>query len=501
MSTVIFDPTGYPLWLNPAFERMWGAGMREVPPGYSVLTDPQLVAAGVAPLIARSFAGEAVLLPPIRYDIAETAGRGNVRWTQGHFHPIRDPSGAVTHVVLMHLEVTEQMEAARILGDSEYRARRSEARYKALVEAVATAVWHTDAEGRFNDDLGSWQSLTGQPPEESRDDGWLEAIHPDDREDARAKWRRSLASASVYEHEQRLRLGDGGYRWFVARSAPVIDEQGATREWIGAHVDIEARKQAEAQRLRLLEAERHARQRAEEANRAKSQFLAMMSHELRTPLNAIGGYAELLELGVRGPVAPEQAEDLRRIRRNQRHLLAIINDILEYARVEAGRIDLQLRDVALLDIVASAEAMIAPQLLAKQLRFEIGQCDPALRARADPEKVAQIMGNLLGNAAKFTPAGGAISLECRGDRDVVAIVVRDSGPGIPDAMLERVFEPFFQLDNSLTRTTEGVGLGLAISRDLAQAMAGDVRAESTPGVGSAFTLVLPQAKAARAIGD
>jgi signal transduction histidine kinase/PAS domain-containing protein len=250
---------------------------------------------------------------------------------------------------------------------------------------------------------------------------------------------------------------------------------------------------SEAEQAARLEAE-GARRAAEAANRAKSDFLAVMSHELRTPLNAIGGYAELMEMGIRGPVTPQQAEDLRRIQASQRHLLGLVNEVLNYTRIETGTVHYQAADVPLAAVVAAVEPLVAPQLAAKRLAFTHDGCgETPLVARADREKVRQVLINLLSNAVKFTGPGGRVAVACAAAGDRVAVRVTDSGIGIPAAELDRIFEPFVQVNASLTRTQEGTGLGLSISRDLARGMGGDLTAESTLGLGSTFTLTLPRA--------
>lgn len=239
-----------------------------------------------------------------------------------------------------------------------------------------------------------------------------------------------------------------------------------------------------------------ARAEAEAANRAKSEFLAVMSHELRTPLNAIGGYAELMAMGVRGPVTAEQRSDLERIQRSQRHLLGLINGVLNYAKVEGGMVNYDLGDVTLDDVLATCEALVAPQARAKRLTLSIDTSNRALAARADREKLQQIMLNLLGNAVKFTEPDGSVTLTYERDgRDFIQMRVTDTGRGIGADHIERIFAPFVQVDSGLTRTQEGTGLGLAISRDLARGMGGDLTAESELGVGSTFTLRIPAASA------
>ena len=219
-----------------------------------------------------------------------------------------------------------------------------------------------------------------------------------------------------------------------------------------------------------------------------------MSHELRTPLNAIGGYAELIEIGIHGPVTHEQREALRRIQKSQRHLLGLVNGVLNYARVESGNIDYQLSNVPLDELLATCEALISPQARDRRLALRFSGCSPGLTARADPQKLQQVVLNLLSNAVKFTEPGGMVTLSCEAEDGVVFIRVRDTGHGILTEQLARIFEPFVQVDARLTRTQEGVGLGLAISRDLARGMGGDLTVESEIGVGSRFALTLPRSE-------
>ena len=233
--------------------------------------------------------------------------------------------------------------------------------------------------------------------------------------------------------------------------------------------------------------------RADEANRAKSQFLAAMSHELRTPLNAIGGYTDLLTMGLSGPITPQQQEQLARIRRSQEHLLGIINDILNFSRLEAGRLTYNIAPVSVKDVVESVTQMIMPQARTKGLQLDQSECREA-SALGDRPKVEQIVLNLLSNAVKFTPSGGKISISCDVKRGKVMLTVLDTGSGIPADKLGAIFEPFVQVGRTLTSAREGAGLGLAISRDLARGMGGDITVDSRIGVGSEFKLTLPENK-------
>jgi len=246
------------------------------------------------------------------------------------------------------------------------------------------------------------------------------------------------------------------------------------------------------ERSRLFAAERAARAEAEAASRAKTEFLAMMSHELRTPLNAIAGYAELLELGLSGPVSDMQREQLGRIRRSQRHLLGIIEDLLDLSRLEHGvPADVELSPVAVHDTLGGLEALIAPQLKARNLAYIYNPCDSALVAHGNRVRIEQIVLNLLSNAIKYTAPGGRVGVSSDLRAGMVEIRVSDTGHGIPPQKLDSIFEPFTRLEMDLTRTTEGTGLGLAISRHLARAMRGDLTVRSEVGRGSIFTLTLP----------
>ncbi len=241
-----------------------------------------------------------------------------------------------------------------------------------------------------------------------------------------------------------------------------------------------------------------ARAQAEAANAAKSDFLATMSHELRTPLNAISGYVDILAMGIRGPVTGQQVEDLDRIRKNGRYLLALINDILNFARLEAGQVEFVPADVEVRDLLLGLEPIVGPHMAKAGVRYSCETGEPGVRVRADYERVRQILLNLVTNAVKFTAPGGGVTVSCRVAPDEVTLSVTDTGRGIARGKLERIFEPFVQVDRYLTSVSQqGVGLGLAISRDLARRMGGDITAESEVGQGSCFMLSLPRALSSR----
>jgi signal transduction histidine kinase len=250
-----------------------------------------------------------------------------------------------------------------------------------------------------------------------------------------------------------------------------------------------ARRDSEA----LRAAAEQARRLAEEANRAKSDFLAVMSHELRTPLNAIAGYTQLLEIGIHGPLNDAQQNALQRITRNQAHLLTLIEDVLRYAQLEAGKVEFALRVVPLIDVLGDLETFFEPQIHAGGLGLQLRTANPQLSVVADPDKLHQILLNLLSNAVKFTPRGGRITVSCEADFETVRVTVEDTGIGIDNEPLEAVFDPFYQVNRRTDRPATGVGLGLAISRDLARGMGGDLTVRSVSGQGTAFTVWLRRA--------
>lgn len=538
-SSVLYDAGGRVIALNTAFTELWGARLEDVPPGYSVLTDPQLEKQGIIPVIRRAFAGEAVNTPPVRYDMSEAAstGKGRTVWTEAHFYAIRDAGGTVTHVVLTHVDITARMTAELALRDAvdaERAARevaeRTVGRLAALQRGTAElsgALTPADVAAvivrsalpalgatRFflalldaNQKVLEIVGAAGYSPAllERYRSIPLETTFPlCDAVRAGAPIFLSSAAARAvrYPHLADLRAENGagamaalplrgndaiigalGFSWAGDRDAFSVEDI--------AFLDVLAQQCGQAlERARLYDEERRARAEAEAANRAKGDFLAAMSHELRTPLNGIGGYVDLLDMGLRGPINDAQRADLDRIRRNQQHLLLLIEDVLSFARVEAGHLEVEDEPVAIDETLRSLEAMVFPEVALKGVRFLYEPCDPALRVRGDRARIVQIGANLLANAIKATPAGGSIVLSAAGDDEQVRIRVADTGVGIPADKLDAIFFPFTQLGRSLNNPRSGAGLGLSISRGLAAAMGGSLTVESTEGAGSAFTLTL-----------
>ena len=429
---------------------------------------------------------------------------GSVHWLDDKGRTFHDEQGRPSYMTGACVEITDRKAAEEererllaALGTSEARLRR-------ILESGIVGAFYWDIDGRITDANDAFLALLGF----TRDDlaagrlDWRALTPPAWRETDRVAVAELMATGRHGEYEKEYLAKDG-------RRVPVLIVsaffENSREHGVALCLDQTARRAAEeALRLReaqlreALDAAHAARAEAETANAAKNTFLATMSHELRTPLNAIGGYAELIEMGIRGPVTAAQREDLARIRRSQQHLLGLINDVLNFAKLDAGVVRFDLAEVAIAEALAAAEPMVAPQMAAKGLRFALPACDDTAAVRADPEKLRQVLLNLLGNAIKFTDRGGEISIACDVGPTMVQLAVRDTGIGIPAERLQSIFEPFVQVDRRLSRPNEGVGLGLAISRELARGMGGELTATSTEGVGSTFVLTLPRAAAAAA---
>ena len=378
---------------------------------------------------------------------------------------------------------------------TERRLNEREAFHRAIVETALDAIIGMDADGRITEFNPAAQRIFGFARADAIGRSMADLIIPPAYRARHVEGlRRYLETGETRILGKRIELpaqrADGTE--FPAELAITCVPGEPQPAFIGYMRDITDRKRAEEERTRLLASERQARSQAEAASRAKSEFLAVISHELRTPLNAIGGYAELLELGVRGPMTPEQRTDLGRLRRSQQHLLAMINDVLNFAKIDAGHVKYEIAEVRPADVLADVEGIVTPLVRERELRYVNRAAGRRGTVLADREKLMQILLNLLTNAVKYTEPGGSITVDCETRDDVVSIHVRDTGVGIPADRLPLIFEPFVQANRRFSSPVEGLGLGLAISRDLARGMRGDLTVVSAPGGGSTFSLTLPR---------
>jgi PAS domain S-box-containing protein len=362
--------------------------------------------------------------------------------------------------------------------------RRSEADFRQLANSVPQIVWVTGGDGTLRYLNDRWYAFSGLSMEETDDrEGLMGVVHPDDHERMFTQWETALATRRAFEVEVRMRGRDGVYRWFLVRSQPFIDDDGSVVSWFGTSTDITRQKAGEESVRRHLEA-------AEAAIRLKDAFLATLSHELRTPMNAMLGWIDMLRRGI---LPPERAErGLNVIYKSARQQEALIEDLLDMSRIASGKMHLRLEEVDLPAVIDAAVDVIRPSAETKAVRLEI-DVDPAIGTyRCDPDRMQQMLWNILSNASKFTPPGGRIGVTAHRTDEHIEIAVTDSGIGIAPDVLPHIFERFRQGDATTTRLHGGLGLGLAITAELVQLHGGRVEARSAGiGAGATFTLSLP----------
>ena len=444
--------------------------------------------------------GEPIYAEDAPFVMARGAGgTGEIAWFTFGLSAIRDDAGEIVAYFNPATETTR-----RLAAESALAATRRRLDAALLAGEVGTFQWDIREDRLWGDaNFARIFSITLDDTGAAPLADYVEAIHADDRERVLALIQHTLDTGALYDAEYRIVAGseDGrAPRWVEARGRVEYGDDGQPLRFPGVVQDVTRRREAEQERTRLLAAAEAARREAELANRAKSDFLASMSHELRTPLNAIGGHAQLLGLGIHGPLTDAQRGALDRIERAQRHLLGVITDLLNFAKLESGTLEYEMRAVPLQLVLADALPMMEPLAAARGLTVrppDEGRVATVV-VQADREKLAQVLLNLLSNAVKFTPEGGSIDVEVEAREDAVEVRVRDTGTGIPADRLEAIFDPFVQLPRDgrgHARRIEGTGLGLSISRALARAMGGELVAASTPGQGSVFTLTLRPAAA------
>jgi len=434
--------------------------------------------------------GEDELSGALTRTLSGVAQKGNVTLLE---RPVR--VATLTTVIRSALRARQRQLDVRANLEQRHAAetslRESEMHLRAAVQSAPYPLMLHASDGEIVQLSEAWMTLTGyySTPMTTTNEWAQLAFSGDSQTSVLPHGSFDVAGVegeSVRLGEHTVRTADGKDRIWDFHRVSLGNLQDGRRLWLTAAIDVTEYKQ-------LVESERAARREAEQANAAKSQFLATMSHELRTPLNAIAGYSELLKLEIRGPITPEQREDLERIDRSQRHLLSLINDVLNFAKIEAGHIAVESKPMAVGQVIQSLREFVEPQLREKGVRFRMADDLPEAEACADPDKVRQVLINLLSNAIKFTPAQGMIELQCHDDDKTLYICVTDTGSGIPADKLEAIFEPFVQVNRDYASKHEGTGLGLSISRDLARRMGGDLTVKSELGKGSEFVLSLPKA--------
>ncbi|MGI3899883.1 MAG: response regulator, partial [Janthinobacterium lividum] len=477
----ILDPSLRILHVNSALSKMSERALSAAP-GMSIWDVLPDLRETLEPRLHRVAQGGRATLAEV--EAASNTRADQIRSYQANFYPIRRggdgrEAGGVGMIIA---DVTARKRA-------EKTTKESEERFRSLVQASASIIWTADPTGAFVAPQPNWTRFTGQSEEASLGFGRFDRLYPDDVEATRAAWRKATVAGLPIALEHRVRRADGEWRHMALSVAPVLDENGAIREWIGSHTDITDRKEAEL----ALAAAKDA---AEAANRAKSSFLANMSHELRTPLSAVIGYTEMLEDEAEDMGEEAMLTDLGKIKTNAKHLLGLINDVLDLSKVEAEKMDVFAEDIEVAAFVRDAAGTVEALVQRKSNELVIDVADDLGTMHSDAVKLRQCLFNLLSNAAKFTE-GGTITLGVRREAsekgDWISFSVRDTGIGMTVEQVSRLFERFAQADETTTRKFGGTGLGLALSRAFARLLGGDVTVESVEGQGTCFTLRVPAA--------
>lgn len=367
---------------------------------------------------------------------------------------------------------------------SKLALQENEERFMTLANNISQLAWMADAQGSIFWYNKRWFDFTGTTFEEMQGSGWKKVHHPDHLQRVVDKIQYSIDTGEPWEDTFPLRGKEGQYRWFLSRTVPIRGVNGIVQRCVGTNTDVTDRIQLEGELM-------DAKILAEEANTAKSTFLANMSHELRTPLNVIIGFSEALKDGLMGDMEEAQREYVTDIYKSGEHLLSLINDILDLAKVESGNMTLELEPVLLDEVLNNGLSMVRERALNHRLNIHVVADIELPEFFADLRKLKQIIYNLLSNAVKFTPDGGTVVLSGHRVDDMLEIAVSDTGIGISTEDQELLFKPFVQIDSSVSRQSQGTGLGLVMVKRLVELHGGTIELSSEVGKGSRFVARIP----------
>jgi PAS domain S-box-containing protein len=479
-SAAILDADERVRWVNPAFIRLYGFSAEEAE---GQRLDDLLKTERADRQQRRDIAQELRRHGAAHGRIPRRAKDGRVYWVDHEILSVVDARGDVSGYVVVETDMTSEIELRDAL-------ERSERRFHDAADATPVFIWALDPNGHCTYVNRSYADFFGRPVAELLGKGWQPYIHPDDLDDVCRRVEAGLRSRLPFQISTRKRRADGRYRWLVCNGRPHFTESGEFVGFLGGSMDVTEQREAELQ--------------AQAANRAKSEFVTNMSHELRTPLTAILGYAELLQDGTSSAaVNISHDEAIASLRRNGEQLLALIDDILDLSRIETGELRIAPAETDVQALVEDVVATLDPRAAAQGLDLEaFATSDVPRRIVSDPLRLRQVLLNLVGNAVKFTSSGG-VKVVLRGGRsqdgrDALVIAVADTGIGMNDETLAKLFRPFVQADASLTRRHGGTGLGLCICQRLVSMLGGEIHVSSVQGRGSTFSVILD---GVRAVGN
>jgi PAS domain S-box-containing protein len=364
---------------------------------------------------------------------------------------------------------------------AEEELRKSEERYQTLANISPVGIFRTDANGSTTYVNPTWCQLSGFSADDALGVGWLKAVHPDDIKSLADNWQAATHLHTPSLADYRFVHPDGSIVWVMGQAVPEMNSANQIIGYVGTITDITERKRVEDLKLAV--------KKAESADRLKSAFLATMSHELRTPLNSIIGFTGILLQKLVGPLSAEQEKQLKMVKGSARHLLSLINDVLDISKIEADQMTVSIEEFDIGVAIQKSVEKIMP--LAEKKGLTLTTVIPeAVNITSDRRRVEQILLNLLNNAVKFTEHGD-VRLESQIEDDWLITRVSDSGIGIKPDDLQTLFTPFTQIDTGITRQHEGTGLGLSICKRIVEMLGGSIRVESEWGKGSTFTFTLP----------
>ncbi|WP_192843165.1 response regulator [Aureimonas sp. AU12] len=416
------------------------------------------------------------------YKVEHRVRRSDGEWRDmlARAAPIVGEDGAIREWIGTHTDVTDQKRTAAELGETNLQ-------FRAIADNIPQFAWIAQPNGEIHWYNQRWFDYTGKTFADMKGFGWQSVHHPDHITRVAEGLKSRFAAGEPWEDTFPLRGADGAYRWFLSQANPIRDENGVIVRWFGTNTDVTSQRAAEQELAAAKEA-------AENANRAKSQFIANMSHELRTPLSAVIGYAEMLEEEVEDLGEKHLLADLKKIEGNARHLLSLINDVLDLSKIEAERMDTYAETFDLQTVMDEVASTVGSLVAKKNNRLTVEHDGQLGSVHTDQVKLRQCLINLLSNASKFTEEG-EITMRARrtsdDGRDWISFEVSDSGIGMSQEQVGRLFERFAQADSSTTRKFGGTGLGLAITRAFCRLLGGDIGVRSTEGQGTTFTIRIP----------